>query len=71
MLARGSSSTREDRCIMNLGLHPHVIDRPHRVAALSEFIECVKGKSPVWFPNCQEIATWYLAKRGQRVTRPS
>jgi peptidoglycan/xylan/chitin deacetylase (PgdA/CDA1 family) len=57
--------------IMNVGLHPHVIGQPHRIAALREFIEYVKGKSQVWFPTREEIATWYLAENGQRVTRSS
>ena len=52
--------------IMNVGLHPHVIGQPHRIAALREFIEYVKGKSQVWFPTREQIATWYLAE-GRRV----
>ena len=54
---------------MNVGLHPHVIGQPHRVAALREFIEYVKGKPQVWFPTREEIATWFLAENGRRVAR--
>jgi allantoinase len=48
--------------IMNVGLHPHVIGQPHRIAALREFLEFVKDKPNVWFPSREEIATWYLAE---------
>jgi allantoinase len=48
--------------IMNVGLHPHVIGQPHRIAALREFIEYVKAKSQVWYPTREAIATWYLAE---------
>jgi len=27
--------------IMNVGLHPHVIGQPHRIAALREFIDYI------------------------------
>jgi allantoinase len=47
---------------MNVGLHPHVIGQPHRIAALREFLEFVKDKANVWFPSREEIATWYLAE---------
>jgi peptidoglycan/xylan/chitin deacetylase (PgdA/CDA1 family) len=46
--------------IMNVGLHPHVIGQPHRIAALREFIDYVHSKPDVWLPTREEIATWYL-----------
>ena len=64
--AEGATTGR----IMNVGLHPHVIGQPHRIAALREFIEYVKGKSQVWFPTREQIATWYLAEGPQRVGSP-
>jgi peptidoglycan/xylan/chitin deacetylase (PgdA/CDA1 family) len=56
--------------IMNVGLHPHVIGQPHRIAALREFVEYVKEQSQVWFPTREQIATWYLAEGPQRVGSP-
>ena len=58
LYAEGAAAGR----IMNVGLHPHVIGQPHRIAALREFIEYVEGKSRVWFPTRERIATWYLAE---------
>ena len=46
--------------IMNVGLHPHVSGRAHRVRALRQFIEHVLGKSDVWWPKREEMAAWYL-----------
>jgi hypothetical protein len=65
--AEGAATGR----IMNVGLHPHVIGQPHRIAALREFIEYVKGKSNVWFPTREQIATWYLAQVPRHVRHSS
>jgi peptidoglycan/xylan/chitin deacetylase (PgdA/CDA1 family) len=46
--------------IMNVGLHPHVSGRAHRVRALREFIEHAKGLDGVWWATREEIADWYL-----------
>lgn len=46
--------------LMNVGLHPHVAGRAHRIRALREFIEHVKAKPNVWWPTREEVATWYL-----------
>lgn len=46
--------------IMNVGLHPHVSGRAHRVRALREFIEHAKGLEGVWWATREEIADWYL-----------
>jgi peptidoglycan/xylan/chitin deacetylase (PgdA/CDA1 family) len=54
--------------IMNVGLHPHVIGQPHRIAALREFIEYTKGRSNVWRPSREQIAAWYLAEAAQHMS---
>ncbi len=46
--------------IMNVGLHPHVSGRAHRVRALREFIEHAKSLPGVWWATREEIAAWYL-----------
>lgn len=46
--------------IMNLGIHPHVSGRAHRIRALREFIEHAKSLSGVWWATREEIAAWYL-----------
>jgi peptidoglycan/xylan/chitin deacetylase (PgdA/CDA1 family) len=53
--------------IMNLGLHPHVIGQPHRIAALEEFLAYVKSKPQVWFPTREELATWYLQHHAEHI----
>jgi allantoinase len=55
--------------MMNVGLHPHVIGQPHRIAALREFIEYVKSKSGVWFPTREQMATWYFGKAAKHLRR--
>ncbi len=46
--------------IMNVGLHPHVSGRAHRVRALREFIQHAQSLPGVWFATREEIADWYL-----------
>ncbi|AJP72785.1 polysaccharide deacetylase family protein [Sphingomonas hengshuiensis] len=46
--------------IMNVGLHPHVSGRAHRVRALREFIQHAQSLPGVWFATRAEIADWYL-----------
>jgi peptidoglycan/xylan/chitin deacetylase (PgdA/CDA1 family) len=46
--------------IMNVGLHPHVSGRAHRVRALREFIAYAKSLPGVWWATREEIAAWYL-----------
>lgn len=45
--------------IMNIGLHPHVSGRAHRIRALREFIAHAQSKTGVWWPRREEIADWY------------
>jgi allantoinase len=47
--------------IMNVGLHPHVSGRAHRVRAIREFIAHAKSLPGVWWATREEIADWYLA----------
>lgn len=46
--------------IMNVGLHPHVSGRAHRIRALREFIEHAKSMPGVWWATREEIAYRYL-----------
>ena len=46
--------------IMNVGIHPHVSGRAHRVRALREFIAHAKTLPGVWWATREEIAAWYL-----------
>lgn len=62
--------------IMNVGLHPHVSGRAHRVRALREFILHAQGLPGVWWATREEIADWYLAHHeehipGQLAARPA
>jgi len=63
LYAEGAATGR----IMNLGLHPHVIGQPHRIAALRDFIDYAKAASNVWFPTREEIAEWYLAHHAEHI----
>jgi hypothetical protein len=47
---------------MNVGLHPHVSGRAHRVRALREFIQHAQSLPHVWWPKREEIAAWYFAQ---------
>jgi peptidoglycan/xylan/chitin deacetylase (PgdA/CDA1 family) len=53
--------------IMNVGLHPHVSGRAHRIRALREFIEHAKSLPDVWWPSREELATWYLANHESHI----
>ncbi len=46
--------------IMNVGLHPHVSGRAHRIRALREFIAHAQSLPGVWWATREEIADWYL-----------
>lgn len=52
---------RKTARIMNIGLHPHVSGRAHRIRALREFIAHAKSQAGVWWPRREEIADWYAA----------
>ncbi|MEE4454021.1 polysaccharide deacetylase [Novosphingobium resinovorum] len=56
LYAEGATTGR----IMNVGLHPHVSGRAHRVRAIREFIEHAKSLPGVWWATREEIAAWYL-----------
>lgn len=53
--------------IMNVGLHPHVSGRAHRIRALREFIEHAKSLPGVWWATREEIAEWYLANHASHI----
>jgi allantoinase len=54
--AEGAASGR----MMNVGLHPHVSGRAHRIRALREFIEHAQSLHGVWWATREEVAAWYL-----------
>ena len=56
LYAEGAKTGR----IMNLGLHPHVSGRAHRVRAVREFITHAKSLPGIWWATREEIASWYL-----------
>ena len=45
--------------IMNLGVHPHVLGRPHRVRSLERVIRYIRGHEKVWFAQAGEVARWF------------
>ena len=57
LYAEGAKSGR----IMNVGIHPHVSGRAHRIRALREFIQHAQSLPGVWWATREEIADWYLA----------
>lgn len=57
--------------IMNVGLHPHVAGRAHRIRALREFIEHAQSLPGVWWATREEIADWYLANHQHHITPPA
>jgi peptidoglycan/xylan/chitin deacetylase (PgdA/CDA1 family) len=63
LYAEGAKTGR----IMNVGLHPHVSGRAHRVRALREFIEHAKSLPGVWWATREEIARWYLANHDSHI----
>jgi peptidoglycan/xylan/chitin deacetylase (PgdA/CDA1 family) len=56
LYAEGAKTAR----IMNVGLHPHVSGRAHRIRALRLFIEHAKSLPGVWWATREEIADWYM-----------
>ena len=55
LYAEGETQAR----IMNVGLHPHVSGRAHRVRGVHEFIQHAQSLPGVWWPKREEIAAWY------------
>ena len=63
LYAEGATTGR----IMNVGLHPHVSGRAHRIRALREFIEHAQSLPGVWWATREEIADWYLANHEDHI----
>ncbi len=53
--------------IMNVGLHPHVSGRAHRIRAIREFIQHAQSLPGVWWATRTEIADWYLANHESHI----
>ena len=53
--------------IMNVGLHPHVSGRAHRIRALREFIQHAQSLPGIWWATREEIADWYLANHESHI----
>ena len=63
LYAEGAKTGR----IMNVGLHPHVSGRAHRIRALREFITHAKSLPGIWWATREEIAEWYLANHESHI----
>jgi len=63
LYAEGATTGR----IMNVGIHPHVSGRAHRIRALREFIAHAKSLPGVWWATREEIADWYLANHESHI----
>ena len=53
--------------MMNVGLHPHVSGRAHRIRALRQFIEHAQSLPGVWWATREEIAAWYLDHHAEHI----
>lgn len=53
--------------IMNVGLHPHVSGRAHRIRAIREFIQHAQSLPGVWWATREEIAAWYLSNHESHI----
>ena len=53
--------------IMNVGMHPHVSGRAHRVRAVREFIAHVQSHADVWWATREEMAAWYLEHHAEHI----
>lgn len=53
--------------IMNVGLHPHVSGRAHRIRAIREFIQHAQSLSGIWWATREEIAAWYLSNHESHI----
>jgi peptidoglycan/xylan/chitin deacetylase (PgdA/CDA1 family) len=42
--------------MMSVGLHPRIVGRPARIAALRKFLEYATSKQDVWFATREQIA---------------
>lgn len=63
LYAEGAKTAR----IMNVGLHPHVSGRAHRIRALREFIAHAQSLPGVWWATREEIADWYLQQHESHI----
>ena len=61
--AEGATSAR----LMNVGLHPHVSGRAHRIRAIREFIEYAQTLPGVWWPKREDVAEWYLRHQSEHI----
>jgi allantoinase len=53
--------------MLNVGLHPHVSGRAHRVRAIREFITYAQSLPGIWWATREEIADWYLANHESHI----
>jgi len=53
--------------IMNVGLHPHVSGRAHRIRAIREFIQHAQSLPGIWWATREEIAAWYLSNHESHI----
>jgi peptidoglycan/xylan/chitin deacetylase (PgdA/CDA1 family) len=53
--------------MMNVGLHPHVIGVPHRMAALARFLDYAKSFEGVWWATREQVARHYLTQHATHI----
>lgn len=61
------AESMETGLIMNVGLHPHVAGRAHRIRAVREFLQHAKSLPGVWFATREEIAIHYMKVHHQHI----
>jgi len=61
------AESEDSGLMMNVGLHPHVSGRAHRIRALREFMEHAKSLEGVWFTGREPIAEWYLEHHEEHI----
>jgi peptidoglycan/xylan/chitin deacetylase (PgdA/CDA1 family) len=47
--------------VLTLGLHPHLIGVPHRIAVLERIVEFLRGRPEATFMRGSELADWFVS----------
>jgi allantoinase len=45
--------------VMNIAVHPFIMGQPHRIDALADALEYIRGHDQVWFATGAQIVQWY------------
>jgi peptidoglycan/xylan/chitin deacetylase (PgdA/CDA1 family) len=57
----------ESGMMMNVALHPHVIGVPHRMRALTDFLDDAKSHEGVWWATREEVARCELGQASTHI----